>query len=85
MREAYLAGWSDCAARVMQTTPPPDDATVEVFVLGRIASFDRRLSALEGQYRSLKGDADDNASAIGELRSQLTPIDAADGQKSGGQ
>jgi len=67
-REAYLAGWSDCGARVMAQVPVEDPATSQVFDLGQVLDLGRRVAALEGQYRALAGDAADNAGLIRELQ-----------------
>lgn len=82
LREAYLAGWSDCGAAVMAAKP--EDDNVEVFDLGPARELLRRVVALEGQYRALKGDAADNARTIGEVRSQVATINKVLGGPLGG-
>jgi hypothetical protein len=65
-REAYLAGWSDCGARIMEAKP--EDRVGED---QRITELYRRVGALEGQYRALAGDAADNARVALEVQGML--------------
>lgn len=66
-REAYLAGWSDCGARVMAQVPVEEQATSQTFDLGQVFDLGRRVSALEGRVTGLSGESADNARAVTEV------------------